>query len=473
MLMAALVVGLGTTVTSCKDDDDDNENLSEKMSAEDAAKEKADKFWSVVGQLINSQEICDDYQGKTFEATIGQADETNPTVRIVATNDMETAAERFGNLIGIDDFDENTASYTWSDPDVGSLTYTKTNGGASLATVKVDIKQVPGLQQIVYKTPDQMGTNANFTGTPYYRFGDVVCRKRGAGFNEILNEYWICVRPCVGIEGKQKSHWISLGCLHPENKWEYEVEPNDKKGIYGIKWTLPTKLGTSKEHMENLAEMLYAIMYPEQWQTNIEQNRKLKMFHDFSHDNINYHNKYFWKRVQDSWNAKVYAGEQSLWEVLFGMDLEELKQMINNDGLHLLHTGFSWWTSISWNVSLYEGIYKNGTGTKSNMHDIKYNEIKKNVKNFKHHQDLTTGPYVESEDFFGDDLKRYIVRYGSDEDVYYDPFHYPYNYYYSFYKTWYSAFEDHDNGFTDVYNYNHEHEIKPSQDTPAEQLNNY
>ena len=471
MLMAALTVGLGMSVTACSDDDDDN--VSEKMSAEDAAKEKADRFWSVVGQLVNSQEICDDYQGKTFEATIGQADETNPTVRIVATNDMEAAAERFGNLIGIDDFDENTASYTWSDPDVGSLTYTKTTDGSSLATVKVDIKQVPGLQQIVYKTPEQMGTNGKFSGTPYYRFGDVVCKVRPLDLNKYLYEYWICVRPCVGIEGKEKSHWICIGSLPPFNKWEYVTEPNGKKDISMVNWTLPTKLGSSKEHMENFAEMLYAIIYPEQWQTNIEQNPKLKMFHDFSHKNINYHNKYFWKRVQDAWCEKVYDDNKSLWELIFGMEFEDFKKMIDNDGLHLLHTGYSWWTSVSWNVSLYEAVYKNGKGTKSNMHDIKYNEVKKDARAFHYKMDLTTLPVVNAE-FFGDNLKRFIVRYGSDEDVYYDPHtHYPYNYYRSLAKNWMIGPDYHDNGFEDVYNYNEDHGIVPDPTTEAEQLTDY
>ena len=51
-LMAALVCGLGMSVTSCNDDD--NLSSEEKQQKEAEAKaEASEKFWSVVGQLIS------------------------------------------------------------------------------------------------------------------------------------------------------------------------------------------------------------------------------------------------------------------------------------------------------------------------------------------------------------------------------------------------------------------------------------
>ena len=102
MLAAALVFGLGMSVTSCSDDDD---NTSEERK-EQEAQQKASHFWDVVGQLVSVDDVTDDYAGKTFEATIGMADPTNATVRIVNTNDMKTAAQRFANLVDDDDINE-------------------------------------------------------------------------------------------------------------------------------------------------------------------------------------------------------------------------------------------------------------------------------------------------------------------------------------------------------------------------------
>ena len=42
MLMAAVVLGLGMSVTSCKDDDDDDKKTEEQKAQE--AQEKADRF---------------------------------------------------------------------------------------------------------------------------------------------------------------------------------------------------------------------------------------------------------------------------------------------------------------------------------------------------------------------------------------------------------------------------------------------
>ncbi|MBQ8128547.1 MAG: hypothetical protein IJ176_09130, partial [Prevotella sp.] len=111
-LLAALVCGLGLSVTSCKDDDDDNKSEEQQQQEQE---ERASKFWSVVGQLVSSDSYAADYEDKTFEPTYGVADAANATTRIVETNDMQTAAQRFSDLVGAA-IDENTPSYTYSDP---------------------------------------------------------------------------------------------------------------------------------------------------------------------------------------------------------------------------------------------------------------------------------------------------------------------------------------------------------------------
>ena len=92
--------------------------------------EKADQFWDVVGQLVAGSDITPDYKGKTFEPVIGVADASDPQARIVPTNSAAAAARSFANLVGVDSIDENTPGYTWSNPEVGTLTYTKMSGTA-------------------------------------------------------------------------------------------------------------------------------------------------------------------------------------------------------------------------------------------------------------------------------------------------------------------------------------------------------
>ena len=160
MLTAALVFGLGMSVTSCKDDDDNGKTKEQKQ---EEAQEKASKFWDVVANLVSIDDVTDDYEGKTFEPTIGIADSSDPLTRIVATNNMKTAAQRFADLVGAKGIDENTPTYTWSDPDIGTMTYTRGGTAAEWATVDVSIKAVPHLQKIIYRVGGE-GDNGSFEG---------------------------------------------------------------------------------------------------------------------------------------------------------------------------------------------------------------------------------------------------------------------------------------------------------------------
>ncbi|MBP5339647.1 MAG: hypothetical protein J6Z14_10185, partial [Prevotella sp.] len=231
-LMAALVCGLSIGVASCKDDDNDGDGKTPEEQAQEQGT-KAMKFYQVVSQLADLSEMTDStYESQTFEPIIGEESQNDQLTRIVATNDMETAAARFANLTGAD-VTASTASYTYSDPDVGTLTYTKTTDGSSWATVDVDIKQVPHLTRIVYCTPAQMGENGKFEGTAYYRFGDVIKRRYVSKNLTEVAEYWICVRPAFGPEGKGDSHWISVGMLPADNIFHH-------RGSNGTEYYVPT-----------------------------------------------------------------------------------------------------------------------------------------------------------------------------------------------------------------------------------------
>ena len=422
-LLAALVFGLGMSVTSCKDDDKDDGKTEEQKQEE--AQEKASKFWDVMAQLVSVDDVTDDYEGKTFEPTIGIADSSDPLTRIVATNDMKTAARRFADLVGAKGIDENTPTYTWSDPDIGTMTYTRGGTAAEWATVDVSIKAVPHLQKIIYRVGGE-GDNGSFEGRAYYRFGDVVSRQVTVTYNQKKNndqrgtitEYWICVRPAFGPEGKEDSHWVCVNTVSDKNYKYY-------KASTGTEYWLPTSLGTDKENMQNFAELLYAICRPETWFNNIVNFHEdgtlwgydgVPFFSDFKAKNLKYHNQYFWQNVQDAWDAKQVA-EKAL---NLNGGLGALMDKISRDGVHLLYKGYSWWFTTSWNCQLWEAVYTNGTkNEEKNLHHAVYNEeVERNMKDLRFDvrtMGQTTENYLG---FFNNDGKyRWVIRHATGKEL--------------------------------------------------------
>ena len=410
LLAAAFVLPL---CYSCSDDDSDNLSAEER---EQQAQEQASTFWNVVSQLTSAQNYTADYAGKTFEPNIGEPSPSNPYVRQVATNDALSAAQRFAALIGQEDtFDATTTDYEWHDDAVGTLHYRQSVDNTSWATVDVDIKQMPHLQQIVYCAPEQMGTNSSFNGTAYYRFGDVVKIKNA----EKADEYWVCVRPAFGPEGKKNSYWVTLSPLPTAN--QKTIEKN------GRTYIVPTELGTSTEQMQNLAELLYAICFHKQWYDNVQNNdapgiftKGLRMFHDFRHsmDYLQYHNEYFFLRVHNAWES------MGLFKKIFGFESTDanFKKFFEADGgLHLLYSGYSWWSTVSNNLSLYEYTYTSGTDINElNMHKATKKEHKHDMKSmdFNIATEVTLAkPYLSRSDFFGDSQPRYVVRFAKGSDL--------------------------------------------------------
>jgi hypothetical protein len=408
-LMALLMGGLALSVSSCKDDDDSETNKEgsddNTEAAADESRDAAQRFWSVASQLVGPFEVTDDYASKTFQPTIGQAD-GNSTVRVVNTGSMAAAAQRFASLTGAD-VNEETTSYTFEDDAVGRLVYTKTNDGTSLATVDVSIKQIPDLQRIVFKTEQQMGDNGKFAGTPYYSFGDVVL-----AYSEYNKpEYWICVRPALGMAGKEDTHWVSVSPLPQKNIYHYSGKKKQ------IDFNMPKYLNSNYEQMQNLAELLYAMFNGEQWEKNTDEYSTesmlgyasgLPIFGDLLYTRVKYFNRFFWQTVNRYWE------KNDLFHLVFGYSIDEMRQIVNGDGgLHMVYDS-KWSTSVSDSPSIYEYVFKNGDRVKSNMHDYKKKTTTKDVMSGQGIKVDCVSQYQDSHwvlpEFFGDDQPRFIVR---------------------------------------------------------------
>ena len=419
LLMAALVCGLSLSVTSCKDDDKDNNGGQSEEQQEQQAMEQQEQDnarFAVLDQLADIDTIKADFLSETFEPGIGMPDGDDTSTRIVNTNDAETAAERFANIVGAIGIDENTTSFPWKDDKMGTMTYTKVTDGTAWATVDVNIKQVPKLQKIIFRAPEQGDNNAAFKGRAYYRFGDVIKKFVYVNSYTSYYEYWLCVRPAFGPEKKEDSHWV---CLRP-NLNNNVLEYNDKDQ----KWYIPTKLGTNKEHMQNLAEMLYAILNPEKWENNVLtniKNKKMKMFGDFNKNNESYHNKFFWQNVCKGWDKEYYdqnTGEnKDIWSLVFRTTKKYMTDEVNNsqNGLHLLYNGFSWASKKNLNLQLWQARYTNGAGVNSNMHTAQYTEPKAKLNGIKFDCRYMGGDLDEYGDFFpiNDECMRWCVRHAT------------------------------------------------------------
>ena len=406
--MAAVVVVIGLGMGSCVDKADNSTAPSGKeQQAEDAKQEKAQKYWAVVSHLVDVDDYTVDYADKTFEPTYGVSQGDDGT-RYVFTNTAAAAAARFADLVERDDIDENTQTYTYNDPDVGKLVYTK-GTGRILATVDVSIKQIPTLKKIVY-VPGAYA-NGSFRGRAYYRFGDVVKRQVQDYDGNDVDEYWICVRPSFGPESKGDSHWVCLNVLPKKNVNLYHSKTN------GNDYYMPQGLGTDKENMQNLAEMLYAIYFSEQWQTNVRDNANtdLEMFSDFDRTKYTLHNQNFWQSVRNAW--KHFGILENALDYPLGE--EAFTDMLQKDGLNILYDGYSWPTWRSWYCTLYEACYKNGNDNKEkNMHKASYTKVETDMKDVTldcRQMGLKNIPKYNT--FFGDNLPRWAVRHATGKEL--------------------------------------------------------
>lgn len=143
MMMTAMVCSLSMGVSSCSDDDDLTEDEQRAKDSDPYGKgtDEGTEFWTVMSQLAGLQSLPHNWRTATFEPTIGEASETNAVERIVMTDDVEQAAMRYAQLIGMNESIGDVATYSYSSKAVGTLNYTRTSG-SSLATVDVDIKQM-------------------------------------------------------------------------------------------------------------------------------------------------------------------------------------------------------------------------------------------------------------------------------------------------------------------------------------------
>ena len=400
-LTAVLALCLTFTLAGCKDDKEPSEEDKQQQAEEQADKDMADAatFWSVVGQLTDTP-MPDNWQNATYEPSIGEPDGTNSAVRIVNCADEESAAASASDLLGTS-ITTATQSYTYQNDLVGTLTYHKT-GGTSLATVDVTIPRMPGLSQIVYKTPEQIGENASFKGTAYYRFGDVVKKLNKDG----EYDYWICVRPCLSFVSKTDSHWMTLSKLPSDYLKSQEKTVNGNK----FKHQMPKNLANNSDHMQNMAEMVYAMTCPTDWAYNLGTNKgyqKLKYFKDLNYEKyFKYNNEWFFTKVANGWEAH----DGDLFQTIFGLSREDLKAHVQAKGFAMVYGNATISSNdITLTVYKYDGTNLKTKSSVKSTGKWDYAAFDINQLMSKH--------YIDNEMVVADDGRYWVARYATGETL--------------------------------------------------------
>ena len=338
-LMVALLCGITLSVTSCKDDDDDNTSTQRNEDADPMDTDEAMVAWRWLSLLTDAETLEPNWASKTYTPNIGVASENNKNTRIVTVADLDEAKGKFADLAGVET-SLLANDYTATQSGVGSLQWSPSPAGAdNLAEVTVNIRTIPSLQKIIYCTTDQVGKNGwGLSGqvdkTAYYRFGDVICDRD-------KKQYWVCVRPAFAPGDKGESHWICIFNSQVSNdlpkaniysKYN-QVNKYDNRTI-----KLPTKLSSSREHMNNLANLVYALLDPAAYATKVGTDPNL-------HNNglggfdYQYHGELFLRSVSSYWNKTKTGAGKTIWEVLFGRTRGQMKEMKN---MIMYYNGYQW-----------------------------------------------------------------------------------------------------------------------------------
>jgi hypothetical protein len=217
-LMALLVGGLSLAVTSCKDDDKNNENGTNMEQAEStggdmtlAETQLASLIANFGGLEAEEQLAQSGWKSKTYDASVGLVlDASRPTVRTIEVGNIEAADEQAALLLDALGFDtSNPSGFTFQDAEVGTVSYQHGGDANTLATINISVRQLPNITQLqmVRQYPTNPGDK------PRYSLGDII-RKDG--------HLWICTNPAKAVG--QNAYFVSFWTDHPKGTCSWGKE---------------------------------------------------------------------------------------------------------------------------------------------------------------------------------------------------------------------------------------------------------
>ena len=250
LLMAALVCGLSLSVTSCKDDDSDNngKGSEEQSDNEGLSTLENDQLADLVAAWTDANR--DDLNGtewlnNTYEPTVGLAlDESQPGIRSIAASTIEGADSIAAGMLGTLGIDyEKPAGFTYSNSQVGTIEYSHGEGN-TLGTISVKIRQIPVLQEI--RLVKELGENAK--GKPYYKCGDIVKYK---------NRFYVCVS---NHKYGQEARFITVNDQDTHTKGKFTWIGVGKDSVYNDDMAKAEVLGDWLENVVCKSDMWSSVV---------------------------------------------------------------------------------------------------------------------------------------------------------------------------------------------------------------------
>ena len=216
---AYLLALLCALFMSCKDDDDVKNEPEETTAVTEAVLLKMQQRESLATLLtmLTGQEVSPmgdiDFEGLTYEPAYGEVtDEAQPFCRAVRVRSAAEAEATFLMLVGGNErlVSETADGYvidmtaldchsTGKKQSLGTLTFHREGGRNDMGYAEVSIPCMPHLQQIDYKTRDQIGKNAAFASPCGY--GDVY---------EHNGKYYICVKESEGYTANAAGKLVAM-----------------------------------------------------------------------------------------------------------------------------------------------------------------------------------------------------------------------------------------------------------------------
>lgn len=329
----AIAFGLVLNLSSCKDSDNvsGGDNPGGVETGKDSATGEA--LLRVLHETAGIDSLPDNWYKPNFtvEPTLGIVnDSNNPYVRYVIVSDAEEATQLYSYMVS-DVHSPEFNQKSWSMEGIGSMNFTVQNASDVIATVDVNVQQLPHLTQIRYVPASALGDNGYNSkwGKPYYQFGDVVSVEEDGQTN-----YWICVRPASKLFNKGQSHWMSFNLNEATSPTEayrnYKVLSKSKHYDY----VLPYQLGYDEASIQSLAQLLYVLDDPQKYKqaafkNGIGEIKKSELTESLV------------EQLSENWE------DENLWDKVFktagkgAISRSELRKSFTKHELNFLYKGYT------------------------------------------------------------------------------------------------------------------------------------
>ncbi len=326
-LLFTLGLGASLSLGSCSDNDitngggqDHNDNDSTLVDPID----KRDALTRLLGAFADVDSLPDAWSTYTVEPTIGIVnDASEPHVRYLVVPNAEEAYRTYCSYIGASSSGE-AKNHEWKVDSIGSLKFEVNNQTNLYATLKVNVRQLPALEELRFVPSSAIGSNLFKPEGCYYQFGDVVKQTKDG-----VVTYYVCVRPCSKDAELRKTHWATLQVADENFK---QISDN---------LILPTKLCSKQDEGARMVQNYFNVLriadtpsiYYSKDVTGIDKIAKDKEFSNT--EALAVHS--LWEQ-ENTWSKLKYSSKEN-----YGTDLRDELHSLNE--LNAFYYGYSsvWW----------------------------------------------------------------------------------------------------------------------------------